>query len=90
MDEVTSTETSPSSNQEVPNAKCPLWQYVSKVEKPPGANVKSGGNTYFKCNYYGVVYLGSYSRVKTHLLKIPNKGIKACPNVTPSHRLEMQ
>ena len=90
MDEVTSTETSPSSNQEVPNAECPLWQYVSKVEKPPGANVKSGGNTYFKCNYYGVVYLGSYSRVKAHLLKIPNKGIKPCPKVTPSHRLEMQ
>ena len=85
MDEVTSTETS---SQEVPNAECPLWQYVNKVEKPLG--IKKGGNTYFKCNYCGVVYLGSYSRVKTHLLKIPNIGIKACPNVTPSHRLEMQ
>ena len=89
MDEVTSTETSPSSNQEVSNNESSLWQNVNKVEKPPGANVKSGGNTYFKCNYCGVVYLGSYSRVKAHLLKIPNKGIKACPNVTPSHRLEM-
>ncbi|XP_030927218.1 uncharacterized protein LOC115953619 [Quercus lobata] len=87
MDEVTSTETS---SQEVPNAEYPLWQYVTKVEKPPGATVKKGGNTYFKCNYCGVVYLGSYSRVKAHLLKIANKGIKACPNVTPSHRLEMQ
>ncbi|XP_030964490.1 uncharacterized protein LOC115985717 [Quercus lobata] len=87
MDEVTSTETS---SQEVPNAECPLWQYVTKVEKPPGATVKKGGNTYFKCNYCGVVYLGSYSRVKAHLLKIANKGIKACPNVTLSHRLEMQ
>ena len=87
MDEVTSTETS---SQEVPNAECPLWQYVTKVEKPLGATVKKGGNTYFKCNYCGVVYLGSYSRVKAHLLKILNKGINACPNVTPSHRLEMQ
>ena len=34
--------------------------------------------------------MGSYSRVKAHLLKIPNKGIRACPKVTPSHRLEMQ
>ena len=34
MDEVTSTETSPSSNQEVPNDESPLWQYVTKVEKP--------------------------------------------------------
>ena len=33
---------------------------------------------------------GSYSRVKAHLLKINNKGIKACPIVTPSHRLEVQ
>ena len=89
MDEVTSTETSPSSNQEVPNDESPLWQYVIKVEKPLGASVKSGGNTYFKCNYCNIVFMGSYSRVKAHLLKILNKGIKACPNVTPSHRLEM-
>ena len=87
MDEVTNTETS---SQKVPNVECPLWQYVTKVEKPPGVTVKKGGNTYFKCNYCGVVYLGSYSRVKAHLLQIFNKGIKACPNVTPSHRQEMQ
>ena len=87
MDEVTSTKTS---SQEVPNAECPFWQYVTKVEKPPSACVKKGGNTYFKCNYCGVVYLGSYSRVKAHLLKINNKGIKACPIVTPSYRQEMQ
>ena len=89
MNKVTSTETSPSSNQEVPNDESHLWQYVTKVEKSPGASVKSGGNTYFKCNYCGVVYLGSYSRVKAHSLKIFNKGIKACPNATPSHRQEM-
>ena len=89
MDKVTNTGTETSS-QEVPNAKCPLWQYVTKVEKPPSACVKKGGNTYFKCNYCSVVYLGSYSRVKTHLLKINNKGIKACPIVIPSHRQEMQ
>ena len=61
-----------------------------KVEKPPGSTIKSGGNTYFKCNYCGGIFLGSYSRVKVHLLKIPNKGIRACLKVTPSHRLEMQ
>ena len=87
MDEVTSTEIS---SQEVPNAECPLWQYVTKVEKPPSATVKKGGNTYFKHNYCDVVYLGSYFRVKAHLLQIVNKGIKACPNVTPWHRQEMQ
>ena len=63
---------------------------MTKVEKPPGSIIKSGGNTHFKCNYCGRVFLGSYSRVKAHLLKITNKGIRACPKVTPSHRLEMQ
>ena len=46
MDKVTNTGTETSS-QEVSNAKCPLWQYMTKVEKPPGACVKKGGNTYF-------------------------------------------
>ena len=89
MDEVTSTDTETSS-QEVPNAECPLSQYVTKVEKPPGSIIKSGGNTHFKCNYCGRVFLGSYSRVKAHLLKIPNKCIRSCPKMTPSHRLEIQ
>ncbi|KAK9993892.1 hypothetical protein SO802_023595 [Lithocarpus litseifolius] len=87
MDEVTSIETSPSSNQEVPNYESPLWQYVTKVEKPLGATVKSSGNTYFKCNYYGVVYMGSYSRVKAHLLKTSNKGRGPIP-ISPFRRQE--
>ena len=75
MDEVTSTETSPSSNVEVLNDEAPLWQYVTKVEKPSSSTVKSSGNTQFKCNYCNGVFLGSYSKVKAHLLKITNKGI---------------
>ena len=86
MDEVNSTE----SSQEVSNAESPLWQYVTKVEKPAGTSVKSGGNTYFKCNYCDIVFMGSYSRVKAHLLQISGKGIRACRNVSKSHRLEMQ
>ena len=50
MDEVTSIETSPSLDEEVPNADAPLWQYVNKLEKPLGSTSKSGGNTHFKCN----------------------------------------
>ena len=38
----------------------------------------------------GGIFLGSYSKVKAHLLKISNKGIRACDIVTSSHRLEMQ
>ncbi|KAL4598363.1 hypothetical protein ACB092_11G054500 [Castanea dentata] len=90
MDEATSTKSSPSSNEGVPTDEAPLWPYVTKIEKPTGSTVKSGGNTHFKCNYCGNIYLGSYSRVKAHLLRIVNKGIKVCPSVTLSHRLEMQ
>ena len=45
MDKVTSTETSPSSNEEMPNDEAPLWQYGTKLDKPPGSTSKSGGNT---------------------------------------------
>ena len=90
MDEVTSTETSPSLDEEVLNGDAPLWQHVNKLEKPPGSTSKSSGNTHFKCNYCGGIFLGSYSRVKAHLLKISNKGIRVCDIVTSSHRLEMQ
>ena len=34
--------------------------------------------------------MGSYSRVKAHLLQISGKGIRACCTVTKSHRFEMQ
>ena len=34
--------------------------------------------------------MGSYYRVKAHLLKINNKGIKTCPIVTLSHSQETQ
>ena len=87
MDEVISTETSPSLDEEVPNGDAPLWQHVNKLEKPPSSTSKSSGNTHFKCNYYDGTFVGSYSRVKTHLLKISGKGIKACMKVTPGHRL---
>ena len=86
MDEVNSTE----SSQEVSNDESPLWQYVTKVEKSAGASIKSSGNTYFKCNYCDIVFIGSYSRVKAHLLQISGKGIRACVKVSKSHRLEMQ
>ena len=33
MDEVTSTETSPSSNEKAPNDEAPLWQYMTKAKK---------------------------------------------------------
>ena len=63
----------------------PLWVYVTKIEKSSGG----GGNMSFKCNYCQNIYKGSYSRVKAHLLRIANVGIKGCPKVTAEHKLEM-
>ena len=79
MDEATSIK--PSSDEGL------LWKYVTKLEKPTGSTSKLGGNTHFNCNCCDETFVGSYSRVKTHLLKISGKGIKACMNVTPGHRL---
>ena len=52
----------------------PLWVYVTKIEKSSGG----GGNMSFKCNYCQEIYKGSYSKVKAHLLRIVNVGIKGC------------
>ena len=82
MDEATSTELS--------SDEGPLWKYVTKLEKLAHSTSKSGGNTHFRCNYCNGTFMGSYSRVKAHLLKISGHGIKACIKVTLSHRLEMQ
>ena len=79
MDEATSIK--PSSDEGL------LWKYVTKLEKLVGSTSKSGGNTHFKCNYCDGTFVGYYFRVKTHLLKISVKGIKACMKVTPGHRL---
>ena len=82
MDEATSTKLSLDEG--------PLWKYVTKLEKPARSTSKSGGNTHFRCNYCNGPFMGSYSRVKAHLLKISGHGIKACIKVTPGHKLEMQ
>ena len=62
MDEATSTKLSLDEG--------PLWKYVTKLEKPARSTSKSGGNTHFRCNYCNGPFMGSYSRVKAHLLKM--------------------
>lgn len=44
--------------------KAPLWIYVKKIEKLPG-----GGSWKFECKFCRNSYVGSHSRVLTHLLK---------------------
>ena len=49
----------------------PLWKYVTKLGKSGGG----GGNYHFKCNYCFKDFKGSYTRVRSHLLKISGQGI---------------
>ncbi|WZZ70137.1 hypothetical protein YC2023_081507 [Brassica napus] len=50
--------------------KAPLWIYVNKIEKLAG-----GGSWRFECKFCSNSYVGSHSRVMTHLLQ-GGKGIK--------------
>ena len=64
----------------------PLWKYVTKIDKIG----VGGGNCKFQCNYCQLIFKGSYTRVKSHLLKIPGQGIRGCSKVTPQDIQEMQ
>ncbi|KAG8387950.1 hypothetical protein BUALT_Bualt02G0074500 [Buddleja alternifolia] len=63
----------------------PLWRYVTKMKK----TTEGGGNVPFTCNFCKKTYKGSYSRVKSHLLRFVGSGIKSCPKVTTSQLTEM-
>lgn len=49
----------------------PLSRYVTVLEK----GGKKGGNVKWQCNYCNKPYMGSYSRVLAHLLKIKGHGV---------------
>ncbi|KAL8473466.1 hypothetical protein ACS0TY_030340 [Phlomoides rotata] len=56
----------------------PLWSHVT-ILAVAGAG---GGNRTWVCNYCIKKVVGSYSKVKAHLLKLPNQGVVACKSVT--------
>jgi hypothetical protein len=58
--------------------KCPIWRHVNKIK---GSN-PFGGNTKSECKFCEKVITGSYTRVRAHLLKIPNCGVSICKKVT--------
>ena len=59
--------------------KYPLWRYVQKVQKTGRGQ---GGNAKIICRLCNRDISGSYSRVKTHLLKSSHGGVKPCSKVT--------
>ncbi|XP_037433016.1 uncharacterized protein LOC119300034 [Triticum dicoccoides] len=61
------------------NEKKPLWRYVQTLEN---TGKGKGGNKRSMCRLCEYVINGSYSRVKAHLLKIPNMGVSSCQKVT--------
>ena len=64
--------------------KALLWIYVNKIEKLAG-----GGSWRFECKSCSNSYVGSHSRVMTHLLP-EGKGIKGCLKVTPQQRVNLK
>lgn len=59
--------------------------YVKKIEKLAG-----GGSWKFECNFCNMAYVGSHSRVMTHLLQEGIKRFKGCLKVTPEQRAHMK
>jgi hypothetical protein len=59
--------------------KWPLWRYVNKIAK---TGKGKGGNAKSICRLCDRDISGSYSRVKAHLLKMGDGGVKPCPKVT--------
>ena len=60
------------------NEKKPLWRYVQMLEN---TGKGKGGNKRSMCRLCEYVINGSYSRVKAHLLKVPNMGVSSCQKV---------
>ncbi|XP_059658963.1 uncharacterized protein LOC132305321 [Cornus florida] len=56
----------------------PLWNHVKVLSLP----TRGGGNKNWYCNYCKKKVIGSYSKVKGHLLKIPNQGVEACKSIS--------
>ncbi|XP_013591855.1 PREDICTED: topless-related protein 2-like [Brassica oleracea var. oleracea] len=73
------------SDDAVVDDKAPLWIYVNKIEK-----IAEGRSWRFEYKFCSNTYVGSYTRVVTHLLQEGIKGIKECLKVTPQQKINMK
>ena len=62
----------------------PLWRYVSKLRK-----TTSGENNMIQCSSCNFIFNGSYTLVRTHLLKLTGERVRSCPYVTASKLVEL-
>ena len=58
----------------------PLWNYVSKIK---GLSVDDE-NFEVRCSFWEIVFNGSYTGVRAHLLKIIGREVRSCQKITPS------
>ncbi|XP_022894492.1 uncharacterized protein LOC111408894 isoform X2 [Olea europaea var. sylvestris] len=56
----------------------PLWNHVKVLT----VALSGGGNRTWSCNYCNKKVTGSYTKVKAHLLKLPNQGVECCKVIT--------
>jgi hypothetical protein len=63
---------------EIYDPRYPLWKYVKKIEN----NGPDGGNAVIECTFCGKQISDSYTRIRAHLLKIPNQGVLISKRVT--------
>lgn len=55
----------------------PMWNHISVISVLGG-----GGNRTWICNYCSKKVVGSFSKVKAHLLKLPNNGVAPCKSIS--------
>jgi hypothetical protein len=72
-------------SEENPNTSpfYPLWVHVTRYNMD-GSESRGKDNSRFKCHFCDGVFMGSYSRVRAHLLKIAGVGTKSCTKISYS------
>ncbi|XP_057418591.1 uncharacterized protein LOC130712794 [Lotus japonicus] len=80
-----STASSKFSRGVVPS-KNPLWGYVTVKSNKAGGR----GNTSWTCHYCDTTFNGSYSRVRGHLIRVPQQGVSFCKKVSDDCFEEMK
>ncbi|XP_056696720.1 uncharacterized protein [Spinacia oleracea] len=63
----------------------PLWKYVTIIRD----SVDGGGNKVWKCNFCSKQVIGSYYKVKGHLLHLSGRGTTACTKVNNELKEEL-
>ncbi|KAG4922195.1 hypothetical protein JHK86_051008 [Glycine max] len=76
---------SPSQAKEQDDDTKPLWTYVTKIK-----SVAGGGNYEIKCNICDFTFNASYTRVRTHLLKMTGKGVRVSQKVTVAKLIDLK